>query len=443
MLSYNDAMGEVQALTTKQQAIIALAKDEERELTPEEVSDLDSLETDIEKATATAERLKKVEDRAAELAELRPAKTKPVVKTENRLSIPATEIRTREIRGFGRGREACEAAYRAGRFFAAALYGHGPSIQYCQDYGLDPRNALSTGDNQKGAILVPTEVETAIIDLKEERGVFARECGRTSMSSDTKTVPRRNGGVTAYAVGDNTEITASDKDWNDVNLVAKKFGVLVKYSSELDEDAFIDLASDLSAEIAYAFADKEDECGFNGDGTSTYGGITGVYNAVLAGSVHTAATGNTAFSTLDLLDFEQAMAKLPQYADMNAKWYIHKTGYWDSMGRLLNAGGGNTIGTLESGPGKRMFAGHEVVFSQVLNSTQAADTSANKAVFGDLRQSALYGSRRSIRLDISTDRYFELDQLAIKGTVRFDIVVHDKGTASVAGGLVVLKTPAS
>jgi HK97 family phage major capsid protein len=47
-------------------------------------------------------------------------------------------------------------------------------------------------------------------------------------------------------------------------------------STEIAEDAVIAIADWLVGEIAYAFASKEDDCGFNGDGTSTYGGMRGI-----------------------------------------------------------------------------------------------------------------------------------------------------------------------
>ncbi len=66
-----------------------------------------------------------------------------------------------------------------------------------------------------------------------------------------------------------------------MRLTAKKLMVLTKYSNELNEDAVLNIGDDLAGEIAYAFALKEDQCGFLGDGTSTYGGITGVTTALL------------------------------------------------------------------------------------------------------------------------------------------------------------------
>ena len=53
------------------------------------------------------------------------------------------------------------------------------------------------------------------------------------------------------------------------------------------------------------------------------------------------------------------------------------------------------------------------------------------------------GSRRGVSIQVDGSRYFELDQLAIRGTERFDINYHERGTASVAGPVIMLSTPSS
>jgi HK97 family phage major capsid protein len=83
------------------------------------------------------------------------------------------------------------------------------------------------------------------------------------------------------------------------------------------------------------------------------------------------------------------------------------------------------------------------VFSQVLNSTTTAQASTNILFVGDLKQGAMLGTRRGVSILVSEHRYFEYDQLAIRGTERFDINVHEKGTASAASSLIVLATPSS
>jgi HK97 family phage major capsid protein len=72
-----------------------------------------------------------------------------------------------------------------------------------------------------------------------------------------------------------------------------------------------------------------------------------------------------------------------------------------------------------------------------------AQVSTVVAVFGNLQMSSLFGDRSGVSIDVSTERYFEFDQLAIRGKQRFDIVNHSLGTTSVAGPVIALKTPAS
>lgn len=342
---------------------------------------------------------------------------------------------------FASAEHAERAAYAAGQFVLATLGKSEVAAEWCKAHGINTRfqGALQEGSNTLGGFLVPTEMERTIITLREERGVLRREAQVVPMSSDTLTLPRRSGGMTAYFVGESTAGTASDPTFDQIQLSAKKLMAYTTMSSEVSEDAVISLGDWVASEIAYAFADKEDACGFNGDGTSTYGGMTGLKNALAAGSVFT-ATGHAEFSTLTLADFHGMLAKLPLYAtNMNTKWYISKAGFNASMERLMAAGGGNTWATLSSGQSVPRFLGYDVVFVQVMNSALTGNTGVAGGVYvGDLKQTIKLGSRRGMSLASSTDFLFSSDAIAIKGTERFDAVVAEKGTASVAGSMVSL-----
>ena len=422
--------------------------DDNREFTAEEQTQFDGLLAEIGSQASDGkpatglhlqlERAQKFETVVNRFREMRSDATPP----DAPRILPANAYHHKRLKAF-RGEHAEEHAYTAGRFLAAALWGHRESVRWCDEHGVEIRDAMSGADNMLGGFLVPTEMETAIIDLREEYGVFRREARVVPMASDTKVVPRRTSGVTAYFVSDNGSITASDKGWDQVTLTARKLGVLCKYSSELAEDAIIDIGDDLTNEIAYAFANKEDECGFNGTGASTYGHITGVLPGIAAGSTYTGITGNTAFSTLDMADFEAMVGQLPHYAEANAKWFISRAGYYASMARLMDAGGGNTITDLAGGVRTPMFLGYPVVFTQVLNSTLTAQISTKLFCFGDLRLAATMGNRRGLAVKISDQRYLEYDQIGILGTERFDIAFHETGGASTAGAMIVFLAPGS
>jgi hypothetical protein len=51
---------------------------------------------------------------------------------------------------------------------------------------------------------------------------------------------------------------------------------------------------------------------------------------------------------------------------------------------------------------------------------------------------ATFGSKREITIRSDQSRYFEQDLTAVRATERFDIVVHETGTATVAGPLIGL-----
>lgn len=454
-------------LTDRSQAIVDQATAENRDLTADEQTEIDEIlgvgkkgeagykPGKIDRLDADLDRAEKLEARQAALAASRtgggravPAAGRdqapdPDQPLSARIRIPlASQYRYGRLRAFV-GPRAEERAFIAGQFWAATLFRNRRSQEWLQQHGLSIQASLEESGDSTGGILVPVEVEQAIIDLREEYGVFRREARVLPMARDTKQQPVRKSGLTAYFVDENAEITDSDKSWTQVNLTARKLAALCKYSNELAEDAIISIGDDLTREIAYAFAVKEDACGFLGDGTSTYGHMTGIVNALAAGSVYTAITGNTAFSTLDLADFEAMVGKLPMYPGIRPKWFISQAGWAASMMRLADAAGGNTMAMLAEGP-TRMFLGYPVVISQSMNSTLTAQTSTAGLVhFGDLQMGAILGSRRGMTIAISSDRYFEYDQIGIRGVSRFDINIHSRGTSSVPGCILSLTTPSS
>ena len=432
----------------KAEEICVKAAAEARDLTDEERKTADEAIAKADKLGTEEARLVKLIADKASLAVPEGRKTSPaapavLVPVEKTIAAPRL-LRAARVKNFKaeNGVSAEERAYTAGQWMMAVIGNNEQAQRWCEARGIETR-ALSTTTNSLGGYLVPEEMETAIIDLRETYGVARQSAFVRAMASDSMVIPRRAGGVTAYFVNENGEITASDKNWDAVTLTARKLAAMCRMSKEVTEDSIVNLADDLAGEIAYAFAKKEDECLFLGDGTSTYGGIVGLKSAVAAGSKVTAATGNTAFSTLDLEDFEQMVGKLPEYAVAGARWYISRQGWANSMLRLAEAAGGNTVAQIAQGA-PLQFLGFPVTIAQVMNSTLTAQTSTDGlAYLGDLRLAATMGTRRGVSIAVDASRYFEFDQLAIKGTQRFDLNVHEKGTASEAGPVIMLSTPGS
>lgn len=436
------------AIKTSRDILEKAKADDERPLTTEEKTELAGLQKDLARLDGEIqERMlfdkydqttaMQVESLASER---KTAPTTPINDGDGpKPNVRSYGQRYGSLKAF-KGPHAERDAYRTGQFLRGALLGNERAARWCLNDGLDYR-ALAVGVNTAGGFLVPEEMATAIIDLRETYGVFRRECSVVPMARDLMTIPRRAGGVTATFTPENTALTASDPTFNQVTLTARKLGVITRMSTEIAEDAIINMADWVAKEFAYAFAKMEDDCGFKGTGTAAYGSITGITIKIVDGT-HTAGAqdataGSDQYSDMIAADLGALIGLCPTYALPNAKWYCSNTCWGGGFERLMAAAGGNTTVTL-AGTVQRAYLGYPVVISQSLPTTTAAQDGAAMLLFGDLSLAATLGDRREITVALSTDRYFVEDQVAIKATQRFDIAVHDLGDTSDAGPIVAM-----
>ena len=424
-------------LYSEAEAILAVAKESDRDLTADESARLVAIqgksESDLGELGAVDADLKKWQHVAARM-EI--TKAQAVAPTPRLGDPPQPVVNVKKYRGNAKNFESRQDAVDAGLFCAAAIYGHKPSMEYCQEKGLIV-NAHSVGDNTKGGYVVPEPLEASIIRLVEEFGNFRRFSRVYPMGSASVLVPRRAGGFTSYFVGENDEITASDMKFDQIKLEAKKLGVLTQVSSELDEDAVIALADLVSLEFGLSFAEKEDQCGFNGDGTSTYGGIVGLKNALAAGSIATAASATT-YATLTIDDYLSAIAKLADFSGISPAWYVSKQCWAASMSKLQFAGGGNMVDNI-AGAAQESFLGYPVRMVNVLPKALTTLTGQIFGYFGDLSMGSTFGARRGVTISADSSVFWKQDAIGLKGTERFDINVHERGTATEGGPIIGLK----
>lgn len=351
---------------------------------------------------------------------------------------------TPRMAAFKNDRTGREIAYRSGQWLRATLLQDAGAYQWCISNGMRPdvMSAIATSPNTAGGALVPDELGRTVIELVESYGTFRRNADNVPMSSDSLTIPRRTGGLTAHYVGENEEGTESDPTWDNVTFVAKKLMALTRMSSEISEDAIISMADKLTLEIALAFAQKEDSVGFLGDGTSTYGGHVGVLVKALDGSHDmakvAAASGHDTFAEIDADDLIKLMAAIPAYAKTGAKWYCGPVAMELVFNAIQVGASGNSMDNLANQVQPR-FLGYPIEVSPVFpDSASATYAGAAMLAFGNLQQSATLATRRDIRVQLSEHRYFEHDQIGVKGTMRHSINVHDLGSNTEKSPLAVL-----
>lgn len=446
--SSQEIRDQISELRLKAQAIVDLAKNEERDLSDEETTTFEKFADDADKLEnkdlVSALKREDLEAKARQAAKLQAKADAGDIPFGDGLAsvssfqIPAKARSHRPLKAYDNERD----AYVSGQVILAGLFGNDRAAQWCQNNGLAIRNTMTEGTNSAGGFLVPDEMQRSLVRLREERGVAFRFARQYPMAYDTSNVPRLLSDVTAYWVGEGSEITASDANLGSAELVARKLACLTKVSTELDEDAVIDISEMVTTSMAYAMADKVDEALFNGDGTSTYGHVLGLKNALNSSAIYDAASGNTGASTLDLADFEGTVGKYPQYPGAAPRWFMHSAVFWASAARLMDAGGGNNVMDLGNGP-VMQFLGYPVTFTQVMTSTTGASVSTILAYFGDLSMGCTIGTRRSMNTQVSVDRYFENDLIGIKCTERIAINVHERGDTIRTRPIIALKSAAS
>lgn len=403
-----------------QQAEVILNQASDRDLTPLEKGQVEDFNRKAESSLTKADWHEKAEQQLPSII---------AQKTGEKVHAVAK----RHIPGF----ESAQAAYDSGAWLLGTLAGSQKHLQHCMDRGLI-KNSMSTTVNPSGGFLVPEPLAASVIALREQFGVAEQNATVVTMSDGTLIMPKLTSETTAYYVPELGEITESEPTFTQVKLESKKIATLSVFSSEIGEDSVADVAQLIARSTAHGFAKAMDQAVFNGDATSAFGGILGLSGGLDTGSRVT-ATGRTSFSALTFADFEGCIGKAKVYGGgSQGAWFISRNGWANSMQRLADAAGGNNTVTLANGLSANSFMGYPVQFTACLEDDLTGTSGKIAAYFGDLRSAVMLGVRRQMTVAVDQSKYFSSDALCVRCTMRWDAVLHDKGTASDSGAVVAL-----
>ena len=216
--------------------------------------------------------------------------------------------------------EADYKAYAFGQWVRGTVLGNAKAAKWCNEHGV---KSQTEGTNSEGGFTVPEIVSSSLIWLRNEYGVARRFSRVYPMTSDILNVPNASTSTTTYYPGEATAITASDIVFSQVALTAKKLAILTIVSKELNEDTVIDFGATLAQDFAYGLANAEDAAAFQGDGTSTYGSITGIMPKIKALSATYANIAAASILAKTHRDewMHQLHEQYPQYGWNNNKGY--------------------------------------------------------------------------------------------------------------------------
>ena len=349
--------------------------------------------------------------------------------------------------------EANYKAYAFGQWVRGTVLGNAKAAKWCAENGI---KSQVEGTDSSGGYTVPEIVSSSLIWLRNEFGVARRYSRIYPMTSDTLNVPNASTSTTTYYPGEATAITASDITFSQVQLLAKKLAILTIVSKELNEDTVIDFGAALAQDFAYGLAAAEDLAAFQGDGSSTYGSITGIMPKIkalsgtyanIASMVVGASGSSSALSSLTLANWQSMVAKLQPYAT-NPRWFMHKSVFYNGCADKLIALGGNAIMDIQNAYGTEptLFG---IPISFVQNMPSATGASVDLAVLGDLSKGVAFGDRRGVSVEVSDQVKFVEDALTFKATERYAFNAFDIGNVNatvasqVPGSLIVLQASAS
>ena len=346
--------------------------------------------------------------------------------------------KTHRVRAFT-GPDAERHAERVGYWFKA-MAGQTKSREWCIEHGIGLAKATGESTNTVGGILAPLDFDEAIISVRETMGAFRQGAEIRPTRSVGQLRPRRVAGLTANFVAESAAIPQSNFQLDAVESEQRKLAILARASTELFEDSASDLGEFLTSEVGYAFASTEDNCGFNGDGTSTYSGISGLGTKLVGlKSAIAAASGHNTFLTLDSTDVANLMAGVLATAIPGAAWYTSAIGYAQTMCRLAGVSGGLVSTQLPDGTISAHYLGFPVRFSGKLPNQTTSLAGSAMLFFGDLEMSSLLVERQQQTiLAFSADRALDTDQILIRGTQRLDIINHTTGDAGTLGPIAML-----
>jgi HK97 family phage major capsid protein len=381
---------------TDMRSILDRATEEGRDLTPEELEQIDRAEADVQKYATQAEKALRADDFAAQALEFRGIPER--VETS---SLP--ERQTTEHDLFIRG-------------FATAQNGGHFAYGMDQAGNIDPEfRALQT---QGGSAIDESFSSQLTVFLREESPMFGAPItilntprGEPFTWPRLTADPNHGGTVTAEAGG----INELDPTLSSVTFGAFKYAITNLWSSEVDQDNVIGLQGVIARSTARELAIDAGAHLTTGTGTVQ---PTGIVVGATAGHTATGtASGqatDTFFSPVDLLNLFSSVVS--GYRNRSTSGWMVSTTAASRMRIIRDSTGGFLWdNSLVAGQPDRFYG--RPVYE---NPAMAAVASASKSViFGDL--SAYYTRMVAApRVEFSRDYKFNTDQLALRTIIRVD-----------------------
>jgi HK97 family phage major capsid protein len=258
----------------------------------------------------------------------------------------------------------------------------------------------STITGPAGEFLLPKPFLAQVFTIIEAYGVARRVFQSVPMVSkdlDLKNVATK---PTASWTGEGNNFTESDIVLGEQKLTTNKLAVITSWTTEQDEDQAIALLPVYAQNVGESFAQKEDLAAFVGDGTSTYGGFTGLVEYTNA-TITTMGSGLLAISDITEAHLRSVLKSLTEAKRMGGQWFFHYD-VWNHIAQLENTAGFRLVQPDLTGAPVQRLLGYPVTIVEVMHHPTGDQANTELIAFGNPSR-FLMGQRRGMSVDTSRE----------------------------------------
>lgn len=258
---------------------------------------------------------------------------------------------------------------------------------------LTTSTAGQSPDDADAGLLIPTELRTEVLRIKETYGLARKDMFYLPFSGpgNSRTIPALGTSVQVFWTGETEKKTSTQPKFSVVTQTLKKLAAIVPFSEEILEDSAINLTALIGALFAEAVAKEEDIQFFAGTGAPW----TGILNNGLVNKVVQASGAASQLTVKDLIDMEDAT---PSGALAGAKYYFHRTIL--SVLRKLTGTDGHFILVPAANGVPATLNGYPYECSDAFPALSTIVDGDQYILFGNLKQGAVFGDKQQLRVKL-------------------------------------------
>lgn len=244
---------------------------------------------------------------------------------------------------------------------------------------------------------VDSELSAEIRHLITQYGVARREMSTIQLTKNEYKANSLITEPTLFWVDEGAVIRSTQVVLGQESLKLKKLGAIVALTSELIDDAEVDLFAFVAGRLAEGFAKAEDLAFFTGAGEddTTNGEFTGLLNN---SDINEYAMTASSIESITVEDLNSVVDETPSGALGGAKWYLHRS--MKSILRTLKDGEERYIYQPLSPSGFENILGYPVVEVEVFPTRTDDDEETPFMLFGDLKKACILGYKGGIEADM-------------------------------------------